>query len=107
MKTTKMLAILVLALVVGLPAGVAKADDGAEWLDVRYDDEAYCLLDCYMDGKGNLWMLWWNWQDRSLQWEYVRLWDGDNVLFMDSHVGFLDSHVGFLDSHVGFEKGRR
>ena len=34
------------------------------------------LVDCHMDGKGNLWMMWWNWIDWSLQWEYFGAWDG-------------------------------
>ena len=69
MKTTRILAISVLVLVVGLPAGVAKAvgdarptvsiDDGAEWLDVRYDD-AYFVIDCYMDSNGDTWLLCWD-----------------------------------------------
>ena len=75
MKTRRILAISILAVVVvGLPAGVAKADEdprptistvgGSAGSYDSYDD-AYFVIDCYVDGNGNTWVLLWDSFDDS------------------------------------------
>ena len=58
------LAVATLVFVVIEPA---RADDEAEWWDDSYDDKACCLVNCYVDIDGYLWMLWMDWRDMDIQ----------------------------------------
>jgi len=59
----------------------ANAADGAEWLDDRYDDEGYFVIDCYMDSNGDTWLLLWDWLD-------------DSTVFVPSRMGpRKDPHI--------------
>jgi len=71
MKTTRILAISILAVVVvGLPAGV-EAKGGT---DLGYDDEAYCLIDCYTDSCGRFWVRYWDWDNLCLRCDCLEDW---------------------------------
>ena len=61
---------------------VSKADSGTSTghdVSVVADGGFCCLLDCYVDCNGNLWLCWWNRIDWSVHWEYAGYCDGDNI----------------------------